>query len=93
MNKKGTAIAVVAVILALTILGFFLVDVALRECNSNKDCAANAYCGSDNECHQFPESVVLERNDFLPAALVIGIAIIIAAYIFKKGKKEVIGKY
>jgi hypothetical protein len=85
MNNKGSlALAFVAVILALVVLSVFLVNLAMRDCNSNRDCASNAYCGSDNECHYYPDKIVVKENNFLPAALVITIGLIVASYINKK---------
>jgi len=87
MNKKGSlALAAIAIILAFVILGVFLIDIAQRECNSNKDCPVNAYCGSEHECHSYPEEIIVQENSFIPAALIFGAAIIIAAYIFRGGK-------
>ena len=87
MNKKGSAaLAIVAVILALVILGVFLISIAQRECNSNRDCPGNAYCGTDYECHNFPEQIVVKENNFIPAAIIVGTSLIISAYIFRKGK-------
>ena len=86
MNEKANvALGVIAVILALIIFAIYLVNIAQRECNSNRDCSANAYCGSDFECHAYPQQIVVEENNFLTAAFVFGVALIIAAYIFKGG--------
>ena len=85
MNNKGSlALALVAVILALVGLTVFLVNLAMRDCNSNRDCASNAYCGSDHGCHYYPENIVVKENSFLPAALIIGISLIVASYINKR---------
>ncbi|MFH1682245.1 MAG: hypothetical protein ABIA37_00460 [Candidatus Woesearchaeota archaeon] len=86
MNKKAVGLITVTIILALLILIIFLVDVAKRECQGNNDCPENAYCGTDYECHQFPEEIIIKENNFVPAALILGISLIIAAYIFKGGK-------
>ena len=87
MNSKANiALAVVAVILALVIFAIFLGDVANRECSSNKDCAENSYCGADNECHQYPDKILVRESNYIPAALILGIALIIAAYIYRGGK-------
>ena len=53
-------------------------------CRSNRDCGSEAYCGSDFECHQYPtiQKTVVEYN-FLGPSIIVGIAIIIAAIIFK----------
>lgn len=93
MDKKGKALEAVAIIMALTILGFFLVSTYMQECKSNKDCSENAYCGVDHECHNYPDKIVVKQNNFLPAAIVLGVALIAAAYIFKGGMKLPFKKY
>lgn len=86
MNKKGNALAVVSIILALLVLAIYLVGIATRECKSNRDCTDNAYCGSDYECHKYPEEIVVQKNSFTLAALILGISMAITAYIYKTGK-------
>lgn len=91
MNTKASAaLAVVAVVLALVILGIFLVNISQRDCNSNRDCSANAYCGVDYGCHPFPEQIIVKENNFIPAALIVSMALIIAAYIFSKRKNNLL---
>lgn len=86
MNRRGSgALAIVAIVLALVILAAYLIGIASRDCNSNKDCAANAYCGADFECHEYPEQIVVPKNNYVPAALILGLALILAAYIYKTG--------
>ena len=87
MHKKGNAVAIVAVVLAFIILIMFLVNIGSRECKNNGDCAENSYCGTDYECHEFPSQVVVKESSYIPAALIIGIALMVAAYIFRKEKK------
>ncbi|MBT3835775.1 hypothetical protein HOD05_03050 [Candidatus Woesearchaeota archaeon] len=84
-NKKGN-IALIAIILALVILGYMLTTFALRDCNNNTDCAENAYCGSDYECHAYPDEIVYKQNNFVPASLILGISLILAAYLFRTSK-------
>ncbi len=84
MKKGSIALGAVAVCLALVILGTFLISIAQRECESNRDCAENAYCGSDYECHEFPDKLVVKESNFLPAALILGFSLLGAAYIFKR---------
>ncbi len=85
-TKANVGLIVVVIVLALVILAFILADVASRECSSNKDCAENSYCGADNECHQYPNKILVRESNYIPAALILGIALIIAAYIFRGGK-------
>lgn len=85
-SKKGSAVVlgISTVILALVILSAYLINVAQRECNSNNNCPEDAYCGSDHECHVFPEQIIVRESNFLPAAFVLGIALITAAWLFRK---------
>lgn len=88
MDKKASgAIGVIAVILAIVLIGYFIIDIAARGCSSNKDCQEDSYCGADNECHQYPPKVIVRENNFLPAALVLGACIIAAAVILRYQKK------
>lgn len=89
MNQKGSAaLAVVAVVLAFVILAMFLTNIAQRECKNNRDCADNSYCGTDYECHEFPRQVVVKESNYIWAALIMGVSLIVAAYIFRKGKNN-----
>ena len=79
-----------AVILILVIVLFFfgwLIDIGQRECRTNKDCGSEAYCGSDFSCHSFPtiQKTVIQNNFVFPS-IIIGIAIVIAAIIFRWDK-------
>lgn len=87
INKKGsTALALIAIILAIIILAVYLVGIAQRDCNSNKDCPENAYCGTDYECHDFPQQILVKEANYLPASIIFGISLILAAYIYRGGK-------
>ena len=87
MNTKASmSIGIIAVILALLIFGIFIVNIASRDCNSNRDCPQESYCGSDFECHAFPEEIVVEKNNFTWAAIILSVGLITTAYIMKTGK-------
>jgi len=86
MNKKAAAPMIIIVILCVIILAFYVMDVSQRECNANKDCAKNSYCGSDNACHEYPKQIVITEHDYLIPAIIISVALIISAYIFRGGK-------
>ncbi len=87
MDQKASggiaALPIIAIILAVIVFGMFLVNLASRQCNSNRDCPGNAYCGTDYECHEFPQQIVTSQNNFLPAALIFGGSIILAAFILR----------
>jgi len=83
------ALATVAVILALVVLGMFLLNIATRECQSNRDCSDSAYCGTDYECHGYPQQAIRSSGaSLLTPAFIFGGSIIIAAYIFKNGNQS-----
>lgn len=87
-KADGGVTAIIIVVLILIFLGW-LVNVGGRECRTNKDCGEDAYCGSDFACHKIPviekSSVVVDRHYTIPA-LIIGVAIILTAVIFKWDK-------
>ena len=81
------------VILILVIVVFFfgwLINVSQRECKSNRDCDSEAYCGSDFSCHTYPniQKTVVQYNLLWPA-VIIGIAIVLAALIFRESRKDI----
>ncbi len=94
MNKKGYAglIAVIIIIILICLI-WSLVVFNSRECNSNKDCDDESYCGSDFNCHKIPviEKTVVKRS-FTGPTLIIAITLIILAVIFRWekmfGKRE-----
>ncbi|MBI4152605.1 hypothetical protein HY495_02745 [Candidatus Woesearchaeota archaeon] len=87
MSKKGSAaIIVIAVALALVVLGSFLINLAGRDCNSNKECPQNAYCGSDNECHEYPKNIVVEKNSYVPASIILSLGLVLTAFVHKTGR-------
>src|SRR3989344_1745713 len=83
--KKSEA-GLVALLLIVAIVFFFgwLINVSQRECKSNSDCNSESYCGSDFSCHTYPtiQKTVVQYNLFWPA-VVIGIAIVITALMFR----------
>ena len=88
LHKKSEAglVAILIIVIALFFFGW-LINLNQRECNKNKDCGSEAYCGSDFSCHQYPtiQKTVVEYNFFWPA-VIIAIAIVIAAIIFSGDK-------
>ncbi|MBI2102417.1 hypothetical protein HYT55_01140 [Candidatus Woesearchaeota archaeon] len=87
MNTKGTvAIIIIAVALALVLLGTFIINLASRECNNNRDCTENAYCGTDYECHEFPKSVVVEKNNLVWPSMIISLGLVLTAFVYKNGR-------
>ena len=87
MNQKASVgLIIVIVLLALIIGGILFINWAQRECHSNKDCQADSYCGSDFACHQYPQEIIVKENKYVPAAIIVGIALVASAYIYR-GKK------
>jgi len=85
LNRKadGGLTAIVIILIVIILLGW-LIKVNSRECNSNKDCKEDQYCGSDFSCHQIPviEKTVVKRSYTLPT-LIASITLIILAVIFR----------
>ncbi len=85
-TKANAALIVVVVALSLVVLGSFLLDLAGRECSSNRDCQENAYCGSDDECHEYPKNIVVEKNNFFKASIIFAGGIVLAAFVHRTGR-------
>ncbi|MEK6983887.1 MAG: hypothetical protein AABX33_04905 [Nanoarchaeota archaeon] len=87
-NKKSDiGIGVVFLIVILILFIGWLYNINQRECMSNRDCSSEAYCGSDFSCHQFPTKQNSDAQDsLLLPSIIIGLAIIVAAVIFKRDK-------
>jgi hypothetical protein len=87
MNKHGAAVAVlgaIVVVLVIVIIGYY----AGRECSKDTDCGSERYCGSDFKCHEFRIIQKTEVHyDFIVPAVVVGIAIVIAAYVLRDKKR------
>ncbi|MFA6460950.1 MAG: hypothetical protein WCV90_01685 [Candidatus Woesearchaeota archaeon] len=87
MHKKANlGMILVIVVLGLVILSLVLIDFSKRECNKNSECSQTAYCGADYKCHEFPKEIVVKENSYVTAAIILGIALIVAAYIFRGGR-------
>jgi len=85
MHKKANAAVIVLVIILLVVIISWGANFAGRGCSKDADCGTDYYCGSDFECHEFKiiEKTEVHYDLLLPAAI-IGMAIIIAAIIWKK---------
>lgn len=87
MKTRGSAaIIVIAVALALVLLGTFIINLASRECNNNRDCAESAYCGTDYECHEYPTKVIVEKNNLLWPSVVISLGLVVTAFVYRNGR-------
>ena len=84
-NKKAEGITSILIIIVIALFFGWLINVSQRECRTNKNCSSESYCGSDFSCHQYPtiQKTVVQYSLFWPA-VVIGIAVIIAAFIFRR---------
>mgnify|MGYP001593632376 CR=1 FL=1 len=84
-NKRAEALTA-AVLITVIIAVFFgwLISFNSKECRSNSQCQSGYYCGSDFSCHEMPviERTLIENNLFMPS-IIIGIAIIAAAFILR----------
>ncbi len=86
MNKKGVLwLYLIAIVLGIVIVIMVSSNLALRECSNNGDCPDDSYCSSNYQCIQYPEQIVVKQNNYLPAAIVLGVSMMVAAYIFRKG--------
>tara|TARA_Y100000310_G_C20632148_1_gene789214 strand:+ start:1165 stop:1452 length:288 start_codon:yes stop_codon:yes gene_type:complete len=85
MNKKGSpALIVIIIFLAAIVLIFLIVNISDRDCSKDSECPENSYCGSDYQCHQFPDRIVVkESSGLLGPSIVVAVALIIAALIVR----------
>jgi len=83
-NKKANIAIAIVVVIALFVIFSRIVELAQRECGGDKDCNSDSYCGSDFQCHKYP---VITHMDYIPAALVLGLCIVVAAVILRWKKK------
>ena len=83
--KKAEAGLMTILVIVIVIFLFGMLVNFGRECKRNSDCGSESYCGSDFQCHQYPtiQKTVIQYNLFWPA-VIIGIAIVLAAWILKK---------
>lgn len=88
-RKSETGLVVILIIVIILFFFGWLINVSQRECRTNRDCSSEAYCGSDFSCHQFPniQKTVVQYSLFWPA-VIIGVAIVLAAWIFREARKE-----
>jgi len=86
-NKKAEGMTIILIIVIVALFLGWLINFNHRECNSNKECSSESYCGSDFSCHQYPtiQKTVVQYNLLWPA-VIIGISMIIAAFIFRREK-------
>jgi len=84
-NKRASAALVILIILIVIIVIGWLIKIGNRQCDHNNDCGKEHYCGSDFQCHEFQ---IIEKDvvhyHFTTPAIILGICLIIAAYIFKQ---------
>ena len=84
-NKRAEALtaAVLIVVIIAVFLGW-IISFNSKECRSNSQCQSGYYCGSDFSCHEMPviERTLKENNLIMPS-IIIGIAIIAAAFILR----------
>ena len=83
-RKAEAGLTIILVLVIVFVFLGWLFNVSQRECKSNKDCSSESYCGSDFSCHQYPNiQKTAAQYNFVWPSVIIGIAIIIAAIIFK----------
>lgn len=70
----------IIIVIALFIIIGQVVNLAQRECSSDKDCSSESYCGSDFQCHEYPS---ITKYNLIPAAFIIALGIIGAAFILR----------
>lgn len=93
VNKKGNVALGLLAVLIVIILVYGVYNFAKSDCRSNSSCSDDEYCGSDFECHKFPvieKTIIANENtyNFKSGALILATALIVAAIILRKGRKN-----
>ena len=90
-NSRSGEIVLGTIVFTVVILVFigWLINIGIRECNSDSQCGSGYYCGVDHSCHKMPvvEKQVMHNSLVLPA-IIIGLAIILAAVVIRFGQKK-----
>lgn len=86
MKKAEVGTVLVVIVIAVLIFFGYLYNVATRQCSNNDECGEGKYCGSDFSCHEFPNAVYSSPPSLVLPSIVIGVAFIIAAIIFRGWK-------
>jgi len=87
-NKRAMMLGIIVILVIVLFFFAWLINFSGRECSSNNDCSENSYCGSDFACHQIPTiETVTVKNNLLAPSLIIGLAIVGAAYILRSRRK------
>ena len=87
MNKKASVVAaVIVIVLIIVIIIVSISRYTLRECSGNEQCDEMHYCGSDFKCHEYPSNPPKPENMLIIPAIILGLALIIAAYTYRNKK-------
>jgi len=86
-RKADGGLTIVLIVVIIVVFLGWLVNLGSKECRNNSDCSSGNYCGSDFLCHQIPViEKTVSKNNFIMPSIIIGLAIIIAAYILKSDR-------
>jgi len=91
MDKKASVVAVVIVIVIILLIVIVSISrFMLRDCSKNEQCSDMYYCGSDFKCHEYPDNPPNPENKLIIPAIILGIAIMAAAYIYKSKNPPIV---
>ena len=86
-SKKGNITpGGIFTVVVLVLLLAWLIIYTQRECHSDANCTDGFYCGSDFKCHEFPQQN--SGSGLVAPSLILGISIIIAAFILRWQKRK-----
>ena len=88
MNKKAEWKIQPGIAIFFGIIAFIIITmwVGSWQCKNDNDCGLNGICTVRHICYQAPviqNTIIKTENKFTIASLILGICIIIAAYILK----------
>ena len=90
-KKANGAVVLIVLVIVIIILLVWAIKYGSRECSKDTQCPKDNYCGSDFKCHEIPiiEKIVVKRDINLTApALILGSAIVVAAFVLKRRKED-----
>ena len=86
-DKSNLVLIIVVIAVSIFLVGNFFLNQASKECKNNKGCSEDSYCGSDFTCHQYPEEIIVEKNNYVWPAIILGVSLITTAFLFNRKKK------
>ena len=82
MSDVWKTFCITIIVLIIIISGVLIVAFISQECQTNAGCSEDEYCSYSHKCVPYPSREFSTKN-LLPSAFVVGIAIVLGAYIIR----------